>query len=61
MGVVRTAQKHGLDVQAYLTWLFERRGTHRVRFRTKASQLTPAAYKAAGCPGSLWEDVPLAA
>lgn len=53
LGIVRTAQKHDLDVQAYLTWLFERRGTHRDRFGLAASELTPAAYKAAGCPGSL--------
>ena len=53
LGVVRTAQKHGLDVQAYLTWLFERRGTHRRRFGLSAKELTPAAYKAAGCPGAL--------
>ncbi|MEZ4320674.1 MAG: IS66 family transposase [Myxococcota bacterium] len=32
LGVVRTAQKCGVDVQAYLTWLFERRGTHRKAF-----------------------------
>jgi transposase/uncharacterized coiled-coil protein SlyX len=51
LGVVRTAQKHGLDVQAYLTWLFERRGTHRACFGMSAKELTPAAYKAAGRPG----------
>ena len=61
LGVVRTAQKHDLDVQAYLTWLFERRGTHRARFGLSAKELTPAAYKAAGCPGSLTEDATLAA
>lgn len=61
LGVVRTAQKHELDVQAYLTWLFERRGTHRARFGMRARDLTPAAYKAAGCPESLMESVPLAA
>jgi len=53
LGVVRTAQKLGLDVQAYLTWMFERRGTHKARFGLKAKQLTPAAYKAAGCPGAV--------
>jgi transposase len=53
LGVVRTAQKHELDVQAYFTWLFERMGTHRKRFGMAAKDLTPAAYKAAGCPGSL--------
>ena len=51
--LVRTAQKHDLDVQAYLTWMFERRGTHKARFGMRAKELTPAAYKAAGCPGSL--------
>jgi len=53
LGVVRTAQKHDLDVQAYLTWMFERRGTHKARFGMRAKDLTPAAYKTAGCPGSL--------
>jgi transposase len=61
LGVVRTAQKYGLDLQAYLTWLFERRGTWRARFGMAAEDLTPAAYLAAGCPGSLRQDVPLAA
>jgi transposase len=61
LGVVRTAQKHDLDIQAYLTWLFERRGTHCDRFGMSARELTPAAYKAAGCPGALAPSVPLAA
>ena len=61
LGVVRTAQKHGLDVQAYLTWLFERRGTHRHLFGLSACDLTPEAYKAAGCPGSLRKALSLAA
>jgi transposase len=53
LGVARTAQKQGLDLQAYFTWLFERRGTHRARFKMAAKDLTPAAYKAAGCPGAM--------
>lgn len=61
LGVVRTAQKHGLDIQAYLTWLFEHRGTHRDRFAMSARELTPAAYKAAGCPGAMAASLPLAA
>lgn len=61
LGVVRTAQKHDLDVQAYLTWLFERRGTHRARFGMSARELTPAAYKMVGCPGALTETAALAA
>lgn len=57
LGVVRTAQKHKLDVKAYLTWVFERRGTHKAKFGLRAKDLTPAAYVAAGCPGShrAWE------
>ena len=61
LGVVRTAQKLELDVQAYLTWMFERRGTHRAQFGMSARELTPAAYKAAGCPGALMSAEPLAA
>lgn len=45
LGVVTTAQRLGLDVQAYLTWMFERRGTRRREFGLTAEQLTPAAYK----------------
>lgn len=45
LGVVRTTQKCGLDVQAYLTWMFERRGTHRKRFDLPAVALTPMAYR----------------
>ena len=45
LGVVTTAQRHDLDVQAYLTWMFERRGTRRQAYGLSAAQLTPAAYK----------------
>jgi transposase len=45
LGVVTTAKRHGLDVQAYLTWMFERRGTRKREFGFTAEQLTPAAYK----------------
>lgn len=44
-GVVRTAQKCHLDVLAYLTWMFERRGSHRKRFAMSAGELTPMAYR----------------
>jgi hypothetical protein len=44
--VVRTAQKVGVDVQDYLTWLFELRGTHRSKFGIAVADLTPEAYKA---------------
>jgi transposase len=45
LGVVRTAQKCDLDVQAYLTWVFERRGTHKKAFGMTAAELTPMAYR----------------
>ena len=45
LGVVTTAQRLDLDVQAYLTWMFERRGTRKKEYGLRASQLTPAAYK----------------
>lgn len=45
LGVVTTAKRHKLDVQAYLTWMFERRGTRKRHYGLSAAQLTPAAYK----------------
>lgn len=47
LGVVATARNLGVNIQAYLTWAFERLGTHREHFNQTAAQLTPAAYKAA--------------
>jgi hypothetical protein len=32
-------------VQAYLTWPFERLGTHRDEFGLELHEMTPAAYK----------------
>jgi hypothetical protein len=37
----------------HLTWLFERRGTHRDRYAMYAAELTPAAYTAQLCAGAL--------
>lgn len=45
LGVVRTAQKCEVDMLAYLTWMFERRGSHRARFGQTATELTPKAYR----------------
>jgi hypothetical protein len=45
LGVVSTARRLGLDLEAYLTWMFERRGTRKNDFGLTAAQLTPAAYK----------------
>lgn len=53
LGVVRTAQKCGVDVFGYLNWLFERRGSHRKRFNMSAAELTPMAYRALGSPGAV--------
>lgn len=53
LGVVRTAQKCDVDVFAYLTWMFERRGSHRKRFAMTAAELTPAAYRELACPGAI--------
>jgi len=32
-------------VLAYLTWMFERRGSHRKTFAMAAADLTPMAYR----------------
>jgi transposase len=46
LGVVRTAQKCEVDIEAYLTWMFERHGSHRKKFAIPVAQLTPMAYRA---------------
>jgi hypothetical protein len=61
LGVVRTAQNNNLHTQAYLTWLFERRDTHRKCFGMTARELTPAVFVEAGCPGRLKQVASLAA
>ncbi len=43
--VVRTAQKCGVDVEAYLTWLFDHMGTHREKRNRSPAELTPMAYR----------------
>jgi transposase len=53
LGVVRTAQKCDVDVFGYLTWMFERRGSHRKRFAMSAAELTPMAYRELGSPGAI--------
>jgi hypothetical protein len=47
LGVVATARNVGVDLEKYLCWVFERRGTWRDRYRLTAAELTPAAYKRA--------------
>ncbi len=45
LGIVATCRAIGVPVQAYLTWAFERLGTHRDVFALPVEQLTPAAFK----------------
>jgi hypothetical protein len=45
LGIVSTARNVGVDVEKYLCWVFERRGTWRSRFGMTPAQLTPAAYR----------------
>jgi transposase len=45
LGIVATCRAIGVPVQAYLTWAFERLGTHRDIFGLELSEMTPAAYK----------------
>ncbi len=45
LGIVATCRAIGVPVQAYLTWAFERLGTHRDSFNLSLKELTPAAFK----------------
>ena len=45
LGIVATCRTIGVPVQAYLTWAFERLGTHRDVFALPVEHLTPAAFK----------------
>lgn len=45
LGMVASCRAVGVPVQAYLTWAFERLGTHRDVFGLGPEQLTPAAFK----------------
>jgi len=46
LGIAATCRAIGVPVQAYLSWAFERLGTHRDLFGLELSEMTPAAYKA---------------
>lgn len=46
LGIIATCRVIRVPTQAYLTWAFERLGTHRDFFGLAAAQLTPAAFKA---------------
>ena len=47
LGIVSTCRAIGVPVQAYLTWAFERLGTHREKYGLKMEEMTPAAFKVA--------------
>ena len=45
LGIVATCRTVGVPVQAYLTWAFERLGTHRDRLALPLEAMTPAAFR----------------
>lgn len=45
LGIIATCRTLGVPVQAYLTWAFERLGTHRDLFALPLEEMTPAAFK----------------
>lgn len=50
LGIVATCRAIDVPVQAYLTWAFERLGTHRDVFGLDLEAMTPAAFKRARSP-----------
>jgi hypothetical protein len=50
LGIVATCRAIAVPVQAYLTWAFERLGTHRDVFGLELDAMTPAAFKRARSP-----------
>ncbi len=49
LGIVATCRALGVPAQAYLTWAFERLGTHRNVFALPLDAMTPAAFKKTTC------------
>ena len=45
LGIIATCRAQGVPAQAYLTWAFERLGTHRDLFALPLEEMTPAAFK----------------
>lgn len=45
LGIIATCRAVGVPAQAYLTWAFERLGTHRDVFGLRLEDMTPAAFK----------------
>ncbi len=48
LGIVATCRAVGVPILAYLTWAFERLGTHRDVFALPVEQLTPGGVQARG-------------
>jgi transposase len=46
LGLTATCRAVGVPVQAYLSWAFDRLGTHRSAYGLSLSEMTPAAFKA---------------
>jgi transposase len=44
LGISSTCRRLKVDLEAYLTWVFVRVGTHRHKYELAAADLTPAAY-----------------
>jgi hypothetical protein len=45
LGIAASCRRQGVDLQAYLTWVFVRVGTHAAKYGLSAAELTPAAYR----------------
>jgi transposase len=45
LGIVASCRAQGVPAQPYLTWAFERLGTHRDLFALPLEEMTPAAFK----------------
>ena len=45
LGIVATCRAQGVHAQAYLTWAFDRLGTHRDLYALPLEAMTPAAFK----------------
>ena len=50
LGIVATCRVNDVPIRAYLTWAFERLGTHRDVFDLELDAMTPAAFKHAHSP-----------
>jgi len=47
LGIAATCRRLGVDLGAYLTWVFVRTGTHAKKYNLSAAEMTPAAYQRA--------------